>query len=224
MTEKEYRHCIAEALLPKYHQILDEADSSHEFSPDFERRMDKLIRQRRKPFYRFTNTVGKRIAVIIIGLITVSFTTVMSVEALRTPFLDFITSLFSDHSKVKTIDDSGDYPEIIEYYYEIKYDLSKYRIDSRYDDETEHKIEYSSKNIYISFQQNVFKNYKNNFNTESTQIENIDINGHEAIGFLDNQNYYSLIWNNGEYVIVLYSNVGKDVLIEMAKSVQKVEK
>ena len=223
MTEKEYRHCIAEALLPKYHQILDEADSSHEFSPDFERRMDKLIRQRRKPFYRFTNTVGKRVAVIIIGLITVSFTTVMSVEALRTPFLDFITSLFSDHSEVKTIDDSGDYPETIESYYEITSDLSDYSIERDSVKDDERAIYYRHNDKLIYYYQKIIDNYRNNLNTENANTESIDINGHEAIGYMDNQNYYTLIWNNGEYIIQIASNVGKDALIEIAKSVQKVE-
>lgn len=223
MTEKEYRQCIAEALLPKYHQIIDEADSSHEFSPDFERRMDKLIRQRRKPFYRFTNTVGKRVAVIIIGLITVSFTTVMSVEALRTPFLDFITSLFSDHSEVKTIDDSGDYPETIESYYEITSDLSDYSIERDSVKDDERAIYYRHNDKLIYYYQKIIYNYRNNLNTENANTESIDINGHEAIGYMDNQNYYTLIWNNGEYIIQIASNVGKDALIEIAKSVQKVE-
>lgn len=223
MTESEYRECIAEALLPEYKSIIDKADDSHVFSPKFEKRMDKLIRHRRKPYYRFTNTVGKRVAVIIIGIITVSFTTVMSVEALRTPFLDFFMSIFSTHSEVRTFDDGGDYPEKIENYYEIKYDLSNYSIDNRYDDETEHKIEYRTKDIYICFKQNVVKNYITNYNTENTQIESLNFNGYEAIGFMDNQRYYTLTWNNGKYIIEISSNIGKDVLIEMAKSVQKVE-
>lgn len=224
MTEKEYRQCIAEALLPKYHQILDEADSSHEFSPDFERRMDKLIRQRRKPFYRFTNTVGKRVAVIIIGLITVSFTTVMSVEALRTPFLDFIMSIFSDHSEVRLFDDDGNNPEVIESYYEITSDLSGYSIERDEQSEEERAIIYRRSDVIISFHQIVIHDFKSNYNTEDAIIESIDINGFEAIGYLDNQDYYTLLWNNGEYIINIASNIGKDALIDIAKSVQKVEK
>ena len=44
------------------------------------------------------------------------------------------------------------------------------------------------------------------------------------MGWVDNNKYYHLIWNNGEYVIDFRSsNIGKDELIEIAKSVQKVE-
>lgn len=224
MTEKEYRQCIAEALLPKYHQILAEADSSYEFSPDFERRMDKLIRQRRKPYYRFINTSGKRVAVILLAFLTISFTTVMSVEALRTPFLDFITSIFSDHSEVRANDDSGDYPETIENYYEITSGLSDYIIERDTIKDNERVIYYRRNEQLIYYHQITIKNYLKYYNTENTEIENIDINGHEAIGYIDNQNYYTLIWNNGEYVIQISSNIGKDALIEIAKSVQKAEK
>ena len=63
-----------------------------------------------------------------------------------------------------------------------------------------------------------------NYNTENAEIEHIDINGHDAIGFEDNNGYYSLIWNNGEYIIDLGSDLGKNALIDIAKTVQKVEK
>ena len=88
MTTDEYRSCIAEALLPEYQRILDEADDTYKFSSKFEKRMSRLIKQRRKPYYRFINTAGKRVAVIALAFLTISFTTVMSVEALRTPFLE----------------------------------------------------------------------------------------------------------------------------------------
>ena len=223
MTEKEYRQCIAEALLPKYHIILAEADSSHEFSPDFEKRMDKLIRQRRSSLYRFTNTFGKRVAVIIIGLIAVSFTTVMSVEALRTPFLEFITSRFSDHSEVKTIDGGDNYPEKIESDYVITYNLSDYNIERDERTDQDHKINYRKDNVVVCYYQSVISGYNYSFNTESADVEHIDINGYDAIGFLDNNNYYTLVWNNGEYIIETMSNIGKDALIEIANSVQKAE-
>jgi len=224
MTEQGYRDCIAEALLPEYERILDEADDSYVFSPKFERRMERLIRHRRKPYYRFTNTVGKRVAVIISAFLMISFTTVMSVEALRTPFHDFITRIFSSHSEVRSFDDGGNYPETIESYYEITSDLSEYSVEREKLTEKERTINFRHDDIMISFHQIVVHGFSCNFNTEDAKIENIGINGHEAIGFLDNHNYYTLIWNNGEYIIEICSNIGKDALIDIAKSVQKVEK
>ena len=83
--------------------------------------------------------------------------------------------------------------------------------------------DYKNNDIMIMFSQIVVSEYQSNINTERAEVEHIDINGYDAIGFEDNNGYYHLIWNNGEYIIDLGSNVGKDVLIEIAKTVQKVE-
>ena len=44
------------------------------------------------------------------------------------------------------------------------------------------------------------------------------------VSFWGVYSYYTLIWNNGEYIIEVESNNGKNALIDIAKSVQKVEK
>ena len=223
MTEKEYRECIAEALSPEYEAMLSVEAPEHVFSEKFTKNMTKLIRRRRKPYYRFINTAGKRAAVIVTAFITLSLTTVMSVEALRTPFLDFIMSIFSSHSEVRSLDDGKDHPDKIESRYEIKSDLSDYKIDIMLENDESRTICYRYNGYEISFTQSIVKGYDVNYNTEDAVIESVDINGHEAIGFEDNNQYYHLIWNNGEYIIALSSNHGKDALIEIAKSVQKVE-
>lgn len=224
MTEKEYKECIAAVLCPEYEAMLNAApENGHQFSESFEKNMRKLIRRRRKPYYRFINTAGKRVAVIALAFLTISFTTVMSVEALRTPFLDFIMSIFSNHSEVRGIDNSGDYPERIESTYAITYDLSDYHIIRNFDDDNEHIVYYSHNDLIIEFNQSVVKFYNQNYNTEDTETKQITINGHEAIFYLDNHGYNILIWNNGEYIIDIESNLSKDALIEIAKSVQKVE-
>jgi len=41
--------------------------------------------------------------------------------------------------------------------------------------------------------------------------------------FCDNHNYITVIWDNGDYIISLGSNLGKNALIEIAESVQKAE-
>ena len=223
MTEKEYRECIAAALCPEYEAMLAAPKIEHQFSEKFEKNMRKLIRRRKKPYYRFINTAGKRAAVIVTAFITLSLTTVMSVEALRKPFLDFIMSIFSDHSEVRGIENSGDYPETIESKYEITYDLSEYRIVYSFDDASVHKIHYQNGDKVLYYLQSVVKGYDVNYNTEDADIESTDINNHEAICYKDNNQYYHLVWNNGEYIIILRSNLSKDELIEIAKSVQKVE-
>ena len=202
---------------------MEEASDEHEFSPKFEKRMQKLIRRRKKPYFKMINTVGKRVAVFAVTFLIISMTTVMSVKALREPFHDFIMSIFSDHSEVRSNDDSGDYPDKIMSLYEIKCDLSEYQVIKTFNNENRHEIHYKNNNSIIYFSQNTVNDYHMNYNTENAEIEHIDINGCDAIGFLDNNGYYSLVWNNGEYIIDIASNIGKNALIVIAKSVQKAE-
>ena len=224
MTESEYRECIGEVLLPKYHKIMEEASDEHEFSPKFEKRMQKLIRRRKKPYFKMINTVGKRVAVFAVTFLIISMTTVMSVKALREPFLDFIMSIFTTHSTVSTVSETDkDYPVVINGKYSITYDLSGFDIVYSHEDSVSIRLDYKHNDILIMFSQIVVSEYQSNINTEGVEVEHIDINGQDAIGFEDNNGYYSLIWNNGEYIIDLSSSIGKDALIEIAESVQKVE-
>ncbi len=75
----------------------------------------------------------------------------------------------------------------------------------------------------IYFMQYLKKSYHHSINTEGAEIQIIDINGHEAIYFIDNNDYCNIIWDNGDYIIDLASNIGENILIDIAKSVQKVE-
>ena len=61
-------------------------------------------------------------------------------------------------------------------------------------------------------------------NTESAEISTIDISGHDAVYYVDNHQFYHLIWDNGDYIIMIGSNIGRNELIDIANSVQKAEK
>ena len=177
------------------------------------------------------NTAFKRVAVIIIAFISISAVTILSVDALRDFFKDLFVNIFSDHSHVvaNTAPEVGEssltitYPEKIESKYEITYDLSGYEKTVYSDDEISTIIEYVKGDAIIDYTQYVVSQYDVFLNTEDAEIEHIDINGHDAMFFMDNNGYYSIIWNNGEYIIQISANLNKDEFIDISKSVQKVE-
>lgn len=211
---------IAEALTTEYTADLPDSPD-HEFSPAFERKMDKLIKRRSLPFYMLINTAGKRIAGIVIGIIIALSATVISVDALREGFVDFITMVFSDHSVVKPVE-TETAPETIEEIYGITADLSGYEIVYENYSNTSVQIDYAKGSTIISFRQYT-KNTSVHHNTESAETIAVDINGYEAIYYCDNHNYQNLVWDNGDYIISIDSNIGKNKLIEIAESVQKTE-
>lgn len=232
MSEEIFlKTAIANSILSEYDEMYEQADDESDFSKGFEKKMEKLIRRRKKPYYIMINTAFKRVAVIIIAFISISVVTVLSVDALRDFFKDFFVNIFSNHSHVvaNTEPEVGEssmtitYPEKIESKYEIAYDLSGYEKTVYSDDEISTIIEYVKGDAIIDYTQYVVSQYDAFLNTEDAEIEHIDINGHDAMFFMDNNGYYSIIWNNGEYIIQISANLNKDEFIDIAKSVQKVE-
>lgn len=225
MTHETFRNAIAEALDSEYAAMIPE-HGEHIFSEKFERRMQKLIRRRSKLYYSFISTGLRRAACIVVMFLVVSFTTVMSVEALRKPFLDFLSSIFSDHTTIESVLDlDGDYPETIEERYEITEGLEGFVLEEKTNNKNlvVHYYSDASKEHYVIIYQNTISSYKTNHNTEDSSVSFVEINNQEVMSYYDNQGYYNLVWNNGNYIIELHSNIGENALIEVAKSVKKVE-
>lgn len=222
MSDENFKKALSDAITADYEDLIPNI-GEHIFSPKFEKKMRKLINCRKKPYYKMINTIGKRVACISVVILIASSVTVMSVDALRNAFIDFFVKIYKNFSTVQSVDDDAS-PETIEDIYEITYDLSEFTIDYEEFDEYSRNITYVKDDIIIFFEQFVKDVYDINANTEDAEISTLIINGHEAIYFHDNHQYDTLIWDNGDYIISLGSNISKDVLIDIAESVQKVEK
>ena len=70
------------------------------FSSEFEQKMERLIKQRKKPFYYLFNTVAKRVACIIAALIIAAVGTVLSVDALREGVENFFVEAYENFSRI----------------------------------------------------------------------------------------------------------------------------
>ena len=114
-------------------------------------------------------------------------------------------------------------PVTIEDKYEITYNLTGYSSKIIKNESQFRNISYSKDNILIDYCQHVKTKYIKIWNTEKTEVENIKINEFEAVYFIDTKNFHHLIWDNGDYIISLSSNIDKNILIDMAESVQKIE-
>ena len=70
------------------------------FSPDFEKKMNRLVSREKLPYYQWINTLGKRVAVFAISLIIVLAAMVTGVKALRDPVVHFAVRAYE---KISTI-------------------------------------------------------------------------------------------------------------------------
>lgn len=222
MSNENFKKALSDALKADYEDSIPNIEE-HKFSPKFEKKMRRLINRRNKPYYRIINTVGKRVACALFAFLVASSVTVLSVKALREAFADLFISIYEKFSTIQSANETGTAPETIEEIYEITYDLSEFIIDYDYLDDYSRYITYIKDDFVIYFEQYTKEMYDKNVNTEDAEISTYVINGNEAIYFQDNHQYHVLIWDSGDYIISLGSNIGKDALIEIAESVQKVE-
>ena len=223
MYENNFTKALYDALTPEYDNLIHDTVEAHVFSAKFEKKMKKLIKRRKKTYYRIINTVGKRVACAVLAFLVASSVTVLSVKALREAVADFFISIYEKFSTVQPINEEDTAPLTIEEIYGITYGIEGYEIILEEKTDSRFFRIYVKDNIVIYFSQYIKDAYAPDINTENAEIITIDINGYSAMYFLDNNDFHNLIWDNGEYIINIDSNCGKDALIDIAKSVQKVE-
>lgn len=90
MTIIEFKQALREAASAEFQDIpRDDTQIAHDFSPQFQRKMDKLIRNERSGAWHLVNTAAKRAAVILIAFLTLS-TVALSVDSIRKPVVRFV--------------------------------------------------------------------------------------------------------------------------------------
>ncbi len=148
--------------------------------------------------------------------------TALSVGAARDLYKKFFMTNFDTHTVVKSADDMY-YPKSILNAFSLDVP-NNFTLTEKYEDETFISHVYRTENNeYIFFNQYTKTEYDINVNTENNPINYIDINGREGMIVDFGNNEYYISWDNGDYIFDITGNVGKNALIEAAKSVQKVE-
>ena len=221
MNENNLKRALTELMYKEADELMLE-NVPYEFSAEFEKRMSKLIKRRRKPYFRMINTVGKRAACIALAIFIASATTVMSVEALRNAVFNFFISIFSTHSDITAVDDDR-HPDTIEDIYEITYDISDYNIDFESNTDRRRIISYMKNDNEILFEQFVNDAFNMRANTEGTVISHIIINGYDIMYYYDNHNHHTFVWDNGQYTLFLSTNLNKKEAMDIVSSIKKVE-
>ena len=99
MSENKYvrNKTIREAFekLDAWEEDQLDIDSTTEihYSEKYERYMARLLRAQKRPWWQYTNTAGKKVAVIAL-VILFAFGASMSVSAVRKPVVEFIVNVY----------------------------------------------------------------------------------------------------------------------------------
>lgn len=196
-----------------------EDELSHKFSKRFERKMDKLIRQeRRTPFTKSFIKYSRKVAIIFLIVISIAFTTTMSVEAYRVKFFEVVIEVWEEFTSIifkskENIDDGKLIPVNPTYiphgFTIIEEDINHY----------EHFIYWENDDgIEIMFEQAKITSNAIINDTEGIEIEKTFIEEQEVIYFT-NKNVHQLYWNDSNYIYTIVSSYDKKELIKMAESI-----
>lgn len=202
----------------------DDELAAIEIPPQFEKKMNKLIRFHRRPYYPMVNTVGKRVAAIFIAAFLALTTTVFSVKALRDPTIHFFIEVYEKFSRIifQNNDTEKSAPNQIKEYFTPQYLPDGFELVSteKYDIVAVYKY-CDSAGRDISYDQTILDGTNMIIDTEDTATEDVKINNMSGV-YYSNKGYDNIIWNDGVYVFSLSapSECGKDALLRMAESVK----
>ena len=123
MSREEFKAAFREVISSEFAHIpTDESSIDFTFSEKFNKKMEKLIKSQRKPYWNFISTVSRRAAVIIVAIITL-VTAAFSVKAIREPIIKFIKQVYESFTHYSF---DGDTVEIITKEYTITQMLDGY--------------------------------------------------------------------------------------------------
>lgn len=200
----------------------------HQFSKGFERKMKKLIRaQRRSPGLNRFISASKRVAVIALAILTMSFSCLMCVEAYREKFLKIITEVFEDLTQFSFSSSWNADPELGE----IEFD---YLPDGVSEIDREYNPETHSQSIYFEdlegrrfgISQDMMTINKQStmiFDTEGAEVTKIDFNGYDATLAVKDEYTYLLLADDFS-VILLEGNFPPEEIIKIANGVNILKK
>lgn len=191
------------------------------FSDQFETKMQKLVSKEKKFYYYWVNTVGKRVAAIVlaalIGLTTMTF----SVKALRESFIEFMVQTFEKFSLITFNTENEDDTPVVFKKIPLGYIPEGYVKDIEEEDASGYLVSYLGKDISdsIIYSQDIAKGSTQVANTENTTYEKIIINGCEAMYF-ENKGAKVVIFTYGEYVFTISATVDEETIIKIAESIK----
>ncbi len=228
MSDEEFEILLADVIMEYGANCIElpegKYDEPHEFSPRFEKKMQKLIRRERRFYFPLVKTPVRRLVTIVVTVIIALSVLTMSVGAFRNAFFHFLTEVFPTHTTVRSAEtDSGftDFRDVYEFSeipegFELAYKSNLigecFYLHQRY----------AKGNRYIILDQWIKSEYDVDINTEHNDAEPIEINGFEGFILIMGEDII-VTWDNGDYILEVTANVGKDALISLAESVKKVE-
>lgn len=219
MTREEFRKAFRQVVSEEFSDIpKDEASIPITFSRRFEKKMEKLIRNERKPYWFLINTASKR-AAIIIAVFFMLFTASFGIKAIRDPIVKFIKEIYNTFIAYSV---EGDVAEKIEKRYYLNYLPEGFELVNEFVDDASVTVEYeNSVDEFIWFTQDITKEVEYTLDNENGELIKEIING-IALNFYDDGGNKIVFWTYDGYLFEIHtnSNIDNEILKKLVLSVK----
>jgi len=223
MMEREFftiEDAFAEAVIRDVNSLPPE--DPFVYSIPFIKKMNKLLQKERRFYFRFTNTVGKRIAAAII-ILAIVFGTPLSVEAARNAISGFFVDVYETFSRLTLLEEQK---EEMKTSIEAKYTLAEvpdgYTLNDIVDTESLYQTEWiDSSGSAISLDQIAADNLSIRINTEDYDGEFVSFGDYEGVYFIA-LGYHNLVWTRDGYMFILSAppSIDRDTFMSMAQNIK----
>ncbi len=200
----------------------------HVFSKKFEKQMKKLIQaQRRTPWRNGFISASKRVAVVALVILTVSFSCLMCVEAYRERFIEVITEIFEDLTRFTFSTPDTDVPELGELMFDYLPDGMS-EIYRENDPETHYQFVYfeDMEGRRISIERNIIIDNKWStliLDTENAEVATVDLNGYEAT-LIVKGDHTTLMWEDAVSVMLVSGDFSPEEIFKVANGIHFTKK
>ncbi len=197
MTKAELKNAFREAASYEFRDIpRDNSQIQHEFSPEFEQKIEKLIRKEKKVLWHFVNTASKRVAVIV-AVFMMLFTTACSVEAIREPIVRFLIEVYETFTEYRF---EGDTAETITKEYRLSIVPDGFTQTDYVEEDAVIITTYENTlGDMIRFTQSITSDTSLKIDNENNDLEIVNISGRE-VHLYTQDNLITAVWIEDTYL------------------------
>lgn len=219
MSKDEFKNAFREVISAEFSHIpCDEDSIDYTFSDRFNKKMNKLIKAQRKPYYFLINTAAKKVAVYFVIFVTL-ITASMSVKAIREPVVNFIVEVYESFTRYFF---DGDTADNIKKKYEISELPKGFSRFNTMETDTDFTVIYQgSENNSIIFTQSTTESKIFDIDNQKETPKTEKVNGIDIHIYTYEKDKFVFWSDNGYFFqITAYGDIDDETLIKMIKSIK----
>lgn len=197
----------------EFSHVPQEMEIDYTFSEKYIKNKEKLLNKIGHSYWKYVNTVAKKVAIIIVTLI-ITFSSLMTVDAFREKVIDFIFKVYNSFTQIDSFADNEQKP--IERYYTIHNKVDTYYLSSTT----------INKYVFITFWSNKLNNdimltqngisESSKFNSEHGELSEVIINSTPCLICKDPIQYYCYWEFDGYRFELIYPvDLGEEFMSEV---------